>query len=226
MKLEINLDLQAIIGQATSAERLQPLVDKAIGEALKAALQDATGYSSPFRKELTAQLQEAMPHGLRIEDVAKFQLMVNQAVTHAVQGANAATMQAAITAGIQSAMPEVPASVKLSELIDKARKGFHKEPYQGFYARLELTDYGFADLYLDSDEDCRSKSSARTRINISKVGQVYNMRLDGQELKPLNLPTVIGHWEGLLLAMYVGRTTVTIDMDADEVEYAAQGKED
>lgn len=218
MKLEIDLDLQAIITAATSTERLQPLVDKAIAEAIEAAVSDATGYSSDFRKAMTEQLKSAMPHGFQIDDVAKFQLMANAAVTEAVQGANAATIQAAISKGLSDVVPDVPARIKLSELLEQARSGFHREEHEGFYARLEVSDYGFAQLFLDGDEDCRKTYAAKTRLSISKDGDVYSMKLDGQKLKPLSMPQVIGHWEGQLLAMYVGRTTVELDMDADDVE--------
>ncbi len=226
MKLEIELDLQAIITAATTAERLQPLLDKAIADALKDAIQSATGYRSAFREAVSKQLADAMPHGVHIADAAKFQLMANQAVSAAVRGANAATIQAAITQGLKDVAPVIPERVKLSELLTHAREGFHKDPHEGFYARMQLTDYGFAHLYLDSDEDCRSTHQARTRIDMNKEGEVYNMRLDRQELKPFSLPTVIGHWEGLLLAMYVGRTTIERDIDADDVEYAGYAKED
>lgn len=226
MEIKINLDLQAIISAATSAERLQPIIDKAVAEAVKDAVQSATGYRSAFREALTKQLTEAMPHGIGIDDVAKFQLMANQAVSEAVRGANAATIKAAIARGLQDVVPDVPERVKLSDLLEKAREGFHKDPHQGFWARMELTDYGYGHIYLDSDEDCRSKHQARTRIDLTKEGEVYAMKLDGEELKPMCMPTVIGHWEGLLLAMYVGRTRIEIDMGDDDVEYAAHPKED
>ena len=226
MKLEIDLDLQAIITAATSTERLQPLVDKAIAEAIKDAIGSATNYNSDFRKTLTEQLKSAMPHGVRIDEVAKFQMMANQAVSEAVQGANAATIKAAIAKGLSDVVPDVPASIKLSELLEKARGGFDCENHKGFYARLEVSDYGWAQLYLDSNEHCRNKYDAKTRLSMTKDGEVYNMKLDGQEMKPFSLPTVIGHWEGLLLAMYVARTTVEIDLDANDVEWAAQAKDD
>lgn len=226
MELKIELDLQAIITAATSTERLQPLVDKAIAEALKAAISDATSYSSDFRKVLNEQLKTAMPHGLRIDEVAKFQLMANQAVSEAVQGANAATIQAAIAKGLQDVVPEVPASVKLSELLEKARSGFGREEHEGFFARMVVTSYGYAHIYLDGDENCREKYRAKNSLAVSDDGNVYAMRLDGQQLQPTCMPVVVGTWEGLLLALYVGRTKLEIDLDADGVEYAAQAKED
>lgn len=226
MKIEIDLDLAGIIASATSTEKLQPLVDKAVSEALKSAISDATGYNSEFRKALTEQLKTAMPHGLSIAEAAKFQLMANTAVTEMVQGANAETLRTAITKGLEGVLPDVPDSIKLSELLEMARGGLHKERHEGFYARLEVTSYGFAHIYIDSDEGCRHQYQAKTQIDVSKDGNVYNMKLDGQPLKQRSLPTVIGCWEGTLLAMYVGRTELVIDMDADEVEYAAGPKED
>lgn len=59
MQLQINLDLQSIITKAVSAERIQPIVDKAISEAITSAIRDATDYSSEFRKLLKEQLAQA-----------------------------------------------------------------------------------------------------------------------------------------------------------------------
>ena len=132
MEIKIDLDLPSIIAHAVSAERIQPLVNKAIAEAVGAAIRDATDYSSPFRKALETQLKDAMPHGLAIDDVAKFQLMANSAVTEAVMGANAETIKTAIAQGLKSSIPDVPERIKLSELVGKAREAFHKERHEAF----------------------------------------------------------------------------------------------
>lgn len=73
MEIKIDLDLPAIIANAVSAERIQPIVDKAIADAIKSAITDATGYRSAFSEALKAQLAEVLPHGLGLDDVAKFQ---------------------------------------------------------------------------------------------------------------------------------------------------------
>ncbi|PZP57453.1 MAG: hypothetical protein DI604_34755, partial [Delftia acidovorans] len=127
MEIKIELDLSAIVAQAVSAERIQPIVDKAIAEAVKDAINDATGYRSKFRDAMKEQLSEAMPHGLRIDDVAKFQQVLNAAVSSAVQGENAKSVQTAIKSAVGSFMPDLPARIKLSDLLQRARDGFHKE---------------------------------------------------------------------------------------------------
>lgn len=38
MEIKIELDLPAIVAQAVSADRIQPIVDKAIAEAVKDAI--------------------------------------------------------------------------------------------------------------------------------------------------------------------------------------------
>lgn len=106
MQIAIELDLPAIIAQAVSAERIQPIVDKAVSAALKEAIEEATGYRSDFRAALKKQIGEAIPHGLAIDEAAKFQHMANAAVFDAVAGANAATIKAAIAAGLKAAIPD------------------------------------------------------------------------------------------------------------------------
>lgn len=113
MEIKIELDLPGIIAKSCAAERLQPLIDKAISEALKSAIDDATGYRSEFRKTMAAQLAEALPHGLGADDVAKFQQVLNQAFTRHVHDSNAATVQTAIDKMLRAVMPDVPAVVKL-----------------------------------------------------------------------------------------------------------------
>lgn len=56
MEIKIDLDFPSIIAHAVSAERIQPLVNKAIAEAVGAAIRDATDYSSPFRKALETRV--------------------------------------------------------------------------------------------------------------------------------------------------------------------------
>jgi hypothetical protein len=226
MEIKIDLDLPAIIGAAVAAERIQPIVDKAIAEAIKDAINDATGYRSAFREELRRQLKEAMPHGLSIDDCAKFQHVLNQAVSEAVHGENANAMKAAMLAATKAVIPDVPERIKLSELMDDARSGFHKEDHESFYAHLKLWEYGGGWLSLDSNEDCNSEYRASVRIAFNAEGEVYSLKLDGRDITPKSMPDAVGRFDGLLLSMYVGRTSLEQDIDADDVESAALPKED
>jgi phage tail protein X len=226
MKIEIELNLPELIASAVSAERIQPILDKAISDAITSAIRDATGYNSPFSKALKQQLTDAMPHGLSIDDVAKFGHVLNAAITDAVHGANTATIQAALRQAATAALPDVPSRINLSELLKDARESFRKEEHEAFYAHLELSDYGGGWIYLDDDGDTKEKDRADIRLAFSKEGEVYALRLDGQHVTPKSLPQVIGSFEGILMSMYVGRTSLEVDLDADEVEYAAAEKFD
>ena len=226
MQITIDLDLPTIISQAVSAERIQPLVDKAIAEAVGSAIRDATGYSSPFRKALETQLTQAMPHGLSIDDVAKFQLMVNTAVTETVKGANSATIQTAIAQGIKAAIPEVPERIKLSELVKEARSAFHKEEHEAFYAHYNPSEYGGGWLSLDSDESTSSEYRADIRIAFNSKGEAYSLKLDDRDITPKSIPDAVGRFDGLLLSLYVGRSTIDLDMDEHDIEAAAEAQYD
>lgn len=233
MNINIELDLPGIIAQACAAERLQPLIDKAIGDALKSAIDDATNYRSEFRKVLSAQLAEAIPHGLGVDDVAKFQHVLNAAVVKHVHGANAATVETAIDKVLRDALPDVPATVKLSELVEMARGGFHKEQHEAFYAFWEPSSCGGGWLYMDDSERPKQgygsvsrgredmKYSAEHRIAVNAEGAVYALHLGGKDVTPAARPNVIGDFNATLMAMYVGRTKLEIDWDDDDVRCAA-----
>lgn len=226
VEIKINLDLPTIIGSAVSAERLQPIIDKAIAEAIKDAITEATGYCSTFRAGLKKQLGEALPSGLTIDDCAKFQQMLNAAVTDAVQSENSQVIKAALRTAAKSVMPEVPARIKVSQLIKEARSGFYKEDHEAFYAKLELSDYGGGTLFLDSNEDHLEQWRAEIRISFNKDGDVFSLHVNGHDITPKSIPDAIGGFDGLLLSMYVGRTSLELDCDESDVESAAEAQLD
>lgn len=238
MNINIELDLPGIITQACAAERIQPLIDKAIADALKSAIDDATGYRSEFRKALTVQLATALPHGLVVDDVAKFQQVLNATLTKHVQDANTETVCAAINKMLRHVLPDVPASVKLSDFMKIARSGFHKEEHEAFYAHWKPSTHGGGWLSLDSDEfpgqgygtTSREREDmthrASYRIAVNKEGEVYSLRLDGKDILPNSTPNVVGEFTATLMAMYVGRTKLEVDIDDDDVREAAQEQYD
>lgn len=233
MEIKIELDLPAIIAQAVTAERLQPLVDKAIADALKSAINDATGYRSAFSEAVKKQLADAMPHGLAIDDVAKFQQVLNQALQGAVHGANAAAVNTALQKAVQQVMPDVPAVMKLSDLMKAAREGLNRENGEAFYALYEESDYGGGHLYLDSNPSpgrgygaVGGKYAASHQLAFSTEGDVYALRLGEKQITPTSRPDVISRLDSILMAMYVGRTRIEIDMDAGDVESAASEQYD
>lgn len=235
MNITIDLDIQGAIAAALQPEKLQPILDQHITKAITQAIDDATGFRSEFRKTLTVQLATAMPHGLGVDDVAKFQHVLNQAATRLVQECNANTVQVALERAIKNVMPDVPPVIKLSDLLKEARDGFHKKDHEAFYAYLEMSEYGGGHLYLDGNEnpgdrDYRScedrKYRAEHQLAFTKEGEVYALRLDGKQITPASRPDIVGSFYSILMAMYVGRTKIEVDMDDDDVEYAAQSNED
>lgn len=233
MEITINLDLPGIIAQAVTAERLQPLVDKAIADALKSAINDATGYRSPFSEAIKTQLTDAMPHGLSIDDVAKFQQVLNHALQSAVHGANAASVNAALAKAVEGVVPDMPAVMKMSELLEIARDGFHKDKHEEFYALFEKSGSGYGHLYLHSDSKPGhgyglddGKYAAHYRLDFNGKGEVYALKLGGTQVTPASLPNVISRFDATMMGMYVGRTRIEVDMDEDDVRNAAEAQYD
>lgn len=226
MQFTFDIDLQAIVAKTMAPENIAPVLEAAITKAFKNAVDDATGYRSEFSEKLKAQLKEALPHGLAIDEVAKFQFLMNQAVTSAVHGANSETIRVAMLDAIKQVMPDVPARIKLSDLVEQAREGFHKEKHEAFYARFEAHQYGGGHLSFDGDEDCRSPYSASVRLAFNEAGEVYTLYMRGGDVLPNKLPEAITRFDGLLLALYVGRSTIEVDIDEDDFRDAAEANYD
>ena len=231
MNLNITIDLEAAIAAALSPEKLQPILDKHVTEAITDAIRDATGYRSTFRESIKEQLASALPHGIAIDDVAKFQHVLNATVNKLVQECNNNAVHTAMDAAVKEVMPDVPAVLKMSELIQEARDGFHKEQHEGFYAYFQPSDHGGGGwLYLDSNERpghssygerSDRKYSAAHQLAFTKEGQVYSLKLRDKVVTPASRPDVISRFDSLMMAMYVGRTTLEVDMDDDDIESAS-----
>lgn len=225
MNIPIELDLHAILSASLAPERIQPLVDKAIADAIKYAIDSATGYRSPFRERLQEQLVEALPHGLAIDDVAKFQHVLNSAISTAVHGQNSEALRVAMRETVKLALPHVESRIKLSDLMKKARDGFCKREYESFYAECEISSHGTVYLYLaEDDERGMNKYKADVKMSITKEGDVYSLEMRGNPVTYRKLPTAISEFDGLLLSLYVGRCTLEIDMDPDDVRAAAESQ--
>jgi hypothetical protein len=228
MEITINLDLPGIIAQAVTAERLQPLVDKAIADAIKSAINDATGYRSAFSEAIKKQVADALPHGLKVDDLAKFQHVLNHALQSAVHGANAEAVNTALAKAVEQVIPDVPAVIKMSELMEVAREGFNRSEGEAFYALFEESEYGGGHLYLHSDPEPGhgygaggGKYACHYQLAFNKEGEVYTLKLRDKQVTPASRPDVITRFDAALMAMYVGRTRIDPDIDADEVSSAA-----
>lgn len=240
MDLNIKLDVESAITAALQPEKLNPILDKHITEAVKNAISEATGYRSDFSKMLLEKVKEVLPHGLGVDDVAKFQHCLNQALRTVLQGANDTTIQTALDAVVRGVLPDVKPVIKLSELMELAREGFHKEKTDAFYAHWEPSEYssGGGWLYLDGDSDVgqrtygshssasNRKYSAKYRLAVNGDGCVYSLHLDGNDITPAKRPDVITRFDATLMAMYVGRTNLELDIDADDVSSAASEQYD
>lgn len=227
MQFTFDIDLQAIVAKTMAPENIAPVLEAAIAKAFKSAVDEATGYRSDFRTKLESQLKEALPHGLGIDDVAKFQHVLNSAINATVHGANAEAVRVALSGVAKNVMPEVPVSLTLSELLELARACFHKEKHDAFFAEMEVSDYGTTYIYLDSDENpgssySKGKNSAGIRLSLNNAGEVYAMKFDGIDMTPAKTPNVIGKFDAVLMCLYTGRTSLVVDIDADDVKAAAE----
>lgn len=225
--MNITIDFEGAIQRALSPEALNPILDKHIKSAINSAIEDATGYRSEFQKALKEQLAEALPHGLGVDDAAKFQHILNGALQSMVNEANGASIQAAMNKVLAKVMPDLPSVMKLSEFVETMRDGLHKESHEAFYAFMEC-ERGYTHIYFDSKERPGSSSTYADRAEMkyraayslaaNKDGEVYSLKLRGKEVTPASLPDVIGDFDAALMAMYVGRTRLEIDMDDDDLE--------
>ena len=226
--MEINIDFEGALARALQPETINPILDKHIGKAIGDAIEEATGWKSEFRKAVTEQLKEAIPHGLRSDDAMKFAHILNTAIQKVVGEANNASVTAAIKHASSSLLPEIPERMKLSKFAETLREGLHKEEREAFYAYMETSEYGTTYIYFDQDEKPGNSSRhsereemrhrADYRLAVDKEGRVYSLRFESKNVTLASLPNVIGEFDATIMAFYVGRTTLEIDMGDGDLE--------
>jgi len=233
MEIKINIDIEAAIAKAISPEVIGPILDKHVTDSISSAIRDATDWNSDFRKALKDQLSEAMPHGLALDDIVKFQHVLNGAIKDAVNGANSDAVYSALIEAGKSVLPEVPTVIALSEFMQEARDGLRIAEGEAFYALYEESEYGGGHLYLDSNPRPGvssygsvlregNKYSADINLAFNKEGEVYSLKFRNEHVTPSSRPTVITRLDSILMSMYVGRTKLNVDIDADDVAQTAQ----
>jgi hypothetical protein len=227
--MKITIDFEGALQRALQPEAINPILDKHIGKAIGDAIEEATGYRSEFRKAVTEQLKELMPHGLNASDAVKFSHLLNLSIQQLVGDANNATINAAISRATNSLLPNIPPTMKLSVFAEMLRGGLHKEESEAFYAYMKESDYGTTYLYFDEDarpgsgspykdrEDRKYQAAYHLSID-NKTGRVYSLRFDGKTVTPASLPNVVGEFDATIMAFYVGRTTLEIDIDDGDLE--------
>lgn len=219
-----SIDFQGALDRALAPAVINPILDKYIGKAIEDAIKEATGYRSEFQKALGEQLATAFPHGLHIDDVAKFQQVLNWSISKMVGDANRAAIEASMQKVVGLLLPDIPAIVKLSEFMNGVREGLWVDGNDPFYAYLEKSSGGYTHIYLDKNEHPGLKSflerddvkyQAAYQLGVLKDGDVYSLKLKGTLITPSSMPDVVGCFDAALMAMYVGRTRLEIDMDDD-----------
>ncbi len=226
MQITIDLDIESAIKTALSHERLSPILDRAITSAVIQAVQDAVGYNAPFTKMLKAKVAEAMPCGLDLAEQTKFQHILNDAVGKSVIAAHMEAATAAIMKASQAALPGVPAEIHLSDLLKAARDHLLHSDGGDFFAQVvEGFTKGCRLIYID-EKPGTDRYRAAYHISISDDGSAYSVVMDRRPITPASRPDVISRFSSLLMALYVGRTRLLIDLDEDGVERIATGSDE
>ena len=229
MDITLSLNIEESIAKAIAPEKLAPILDRHITDAISSAIKSATDYSSPFRKALEKQLADALPQGLGIDHLAKFQQVLNQTITNAVRESNTSAISVALEKAAKLSAIDAPARVKMSEIIKLYRGQLHIEDHESFYALFEPSDFGGGHLFLDEELSGHrrlGRYGSKDRLAFTKEGQVYSLALDEKHITPACRPMPISKFDELALALYVGRTSIDVDLTPDQVEEAAMGQGD
>lgn len=225
MELTINVDIEQAIQAALSPEKIGPAVQKAVDGCVNDALREVFGYGGDVRKALIEQFAALLPHGLSNADASRFQLVLQNTLHDTVLGEQSAALKLAVENSIKGLLQTPAPELKVSELLALYQNDLYSDE-KSFWAEVEESDYA---TYIALDRTRPSsggRHAARTQLTIGRDGRVYSVAHAGHAFTPNALPKcVISQLDSAILAMYVGRTKLVMDLTPMQIEdFAREGR--
>lgn len=224
--MQIDINIEQIVAESVAAalapEKIQPIIQKNLDEAVKDAITEQFSWRSPFREMLKEKLAGVMPTD--IDDLARY----GDLVVKSVKGMLAESQQQAIRQTIEeklaSMLKPLPSSMKLSELIAKLTEHF-ADSYERegslsptFHAEEPDATNGYWDFCADPRSDV-SKYGCAIKMRFDKEGTCWSLKMEDRDAKALILGPSFAA-DALVLNLYTGGIKIERDrVDTDEIYY-------
>jgi len=209
----------------------QKMLDKGIKGALESVINDATGYGSPFRKEMA----DAVKGALRIDADAINLPAYNQVVLGIIKGRLDQVVNEDLRDKLQkdldALLVDAPKEITVTKLVQDFKLWLRKErghADSACTAKVEKSEYGSYWIRLDPKRYQQSYS-CQFRIGIGSSGEVFSVSDDGIDMQKAVLSrTLHGFPRDLFQIMAAGTKIVidTMDIDGSMESYEDDEEED
>ena len=232
MQLNINIEstITAALESALAPDRIREQIEKQIAGTVDAAIKDAFREFSDFGKTVKEAVAGVVPHDLSLEGAANWNHAINQIIRERLSAVNNERIAQAINPMLDKLLVQPPKELKVSELVRKAAEmwgdSWKRDGSDRPSVEIEHSEGVMMDFYrikMDPRQTRESYRSWPVDIAVTGEGNVYGLRIDGQDMKNTKFAGRFYDFEAYIFALYTGGTKLVLDTeDFDDIYYGEE----
>lgn len=229
--MQIDINIEQIVAESVAAalhpEKIQPIIEKNVQDAVKGAIEKQFSYSSPFKKALEEKLTGIMPTDFG--DLGRYGDLVMKTVTGMLNDRQDQAVNQTIKEKLEAMLSPFPDRMKLTEVVGKLvlafansydREGSDRPTIIIESCENDGLTPGYWHFFADPKRN-QDKYSCKVHMSFNPEGECYSLKFgDYDPRKSLLLGKVYGA-EALILGLYTGGVKIEReDIYTDDIYYS------
>ena len=216
----------AAFDKVVASGAIEEAINKSIASAVNSAINEQLRDYSDFGKALKAKVATLVEINLDEIDIPSYRQLVGDIVKKRVGAVMSAEFTEKLDKDIAELLAPAPAEITLENLLEEF-KASKKDAHNAYelsgnrftliIERNERLD-GYMDVYLD-EEPQKEKYSCDIHFRIKDAGEVWGLKLNGDDLKNKIFVGPMFNFEKRLFQMYTAKTRLIIEADADADDF-------
>lgn len=210
IEIDVEKSIAKSIQEALSGDLIKTAIEERVNKLIKSVVDEETGPYSDFGRLIQREIKEALPMTYSMENRSNFQDAILKIIEKNISAYQDKNLENRINELMSGLLKKAPEKIKISELVAQAAKmwevsrpSVHVEVSAGLVS-------GYVHLYLDKERD-KGKYSCSCSIAISDKGNVYSIKVFGQDLRDSLFVGPFYEFERFLFWLYTGGTIVEVD---------------
>ena len=216
----------AAFDKVVASGAIEEAIHNQIGAAVTASINEHLRDYSDFGKALKAKIGTLIEVDLDTIDLPSYRQLVGDIIKKRVGAVMTTEFTEKLDKDISELLQPAPAEITLENLLEEF-KASKKDAHNAYelsgnrftliIERNERLD-GYMDVYLD-EEPHKEKYSCDIHFRIKDAGEVWGLKLNGDDLKSKIFVGPMFNFEKRLFQMYTAKTRLIIEADADADDF-------
>ena len=216
----------AAFDKVVASGAIEEAIHNQIGAAVTASINEHLRDYSDFGKALKAKIGTLIEVDLDTIDLPSYRQLVGDIIKKRVGAVMTTEFTEKLDKDISELLQPAPAEITLENLLEEF-KASKKDAHNAYelsgnrftliIERNERLD-GYMDVYLD-EEPHKEKYSCDIHFRIKDAGEVWGLKLNGDDLKNKIFVGPMFNFEKRLFQMYTAKTRLIIEADADADDF-------